>query len=75
VPANATFARRNQASLTAMGVGLLYLLVGLTTRFYLIGFVPILLAVRALRQKEQLAPVAIVVVVLVVIMSFALRVH
>jgi hypothetical protein len=73
VQANATFARRNQASLTAMGVGLLYVLVDLTAHFFLIGIVPIVLAVRAVQHKEQLAPLAVVVAVLVIVLSVIVR--
>jgi hypothetical protein len=73
VPANATFARRNQASLTAVAVGLLYVLVDVTAHFFLIGLVPILLAVRAVRQREQLAPLAVVVAVVVIVLALIIR--
>jgi hypothetical protein len=73
VPANATFARRNQASLTAMGVGLLYILADVSAHLFLIGILPILMAVRAVQRREQLAPVAVAVAVLVIIISIIVR--
>jgi hypothetical protein len=68
------FARRNSKSLTAIGVVALYIVIALSTRVVFVGVLPVLMAVRATRQKEQLAPVAIVAAVIAVAVAFlALR--
>jgi Protein of unknown function (DUF2510) len=50
----------NQASFTAIGVAALYVLVAVTTHFVLIGIVPLIASIRAVRRRERLAPLAIV---------------
>jgi hypothetical protein len=61
-PATLSFAKRNSHSLTAIGVVVLYVLLAVTTHFVLIGIVPVLLSVRAIKAKEVLAPAAVVAV-------------
>ncbi len=69
-PANMTFAQRNRHSLTAIGVVALYVLLAVTTRFVLIGIVPIMLSVRAIKAKETLAPAAVAAAVIAVLVAF-----
>jgi hypothetical protein len=70
-PANLTFAKRNRHSLTAIGVVALYVLLAVTTHFVLIGIVPVMLSIRAIKAKETLAPAAVVAAVIAVVVAFA----
>jgi hypothetical protein len=70
-PANMTFAKRNRHSLTAIGVVALYVLLAMTTHFVLIGIVPVMLSIRAIKAKETLAPVAVAAAVIAVVVAFA----
>ena len=70
-PANLTFAKRNRHSLTAIGVVTLYVLLAMTTHFVLIGIVPVMLSIRALKAKEALAPAAVLAAVVAVVVAFA----
>jgi hypothetical protein len=72
-PANVTFAQRNRHSLTAIGVVVLYVLLAVTTHFVLIGIVPVMLSVRAIKAKETLAPAAVAAAVVAVLVAFAAR--
>ncbi len=74
-PASGTFARRNQASLTAIVVGGVYLAIALTAHFVLIGIVPALMAFRAFQRRETLAPLAAIVAVAVIATSAAVIYH
>jgi hypothetical protein len=69
--ANVSFAQRNRHSLTAIGVVALYVLLAVTTHFVLIGIVPIMLSVRAVKAKETLAPAAVVAAVVAVVVAIA----
>jgi len=69
--ANLTLAQRNKHSLTAIGVVVLYVLLAVTTHFVLIGIVPIVLSVRAIKAKESLAPAAVGAAVVAVLVAFA----
>jgi hypothetical protein len=69
--ANLTLAQRNKHSLTAIGVVVLYVLLAVTTHFVLIGIVPIVLSVRAIKAKETLAPAAVAAAVVAVLVAFA----
>jgi hypothetical protein len=64
-----SFARRNQGSLTAIGVAALYVMVAVTVHFVFIGIVPAMAAVRAFRRKESLAPVAAVAAAVAIVVS------
>ena len=70
-PANLTFAKRNRHSLTAIGVVALYVLLAVTTHFVLIGIVPVMLSIRAVKAKETLAPAAVAAAVIAVVVAFA----
>jgi len=70
-PANLTFAKRNSLSLTAIGVVVLYVLLAVTTHFVLIGILPVLMSVRAIKAKETLAPAAVGAAIVAVLVAFA----
>jgi hypothetical protein len=74
-PVQQTFAQANSMSLSAVGVAAVYVLLALVTHFVLLGIVPLLLAVRALRAKERLAPVAIAAAAVVVVVSVIALTH
>ena len=61
-----TVVQRNSLSLVAVGVVTVYVLLALVTHFVLLGIFPVLLAFRAVRAKEQLAPLAIVAAVIAI---------
>lgn len=67
----ASFARRNQSSLVAIGVSVLYVLVALSSRIVFFGIVPILTSIRAFRAREALAPVALVAAIVSVVVAIA----
>ena len=69
--ANLSFAKRNQLSLTAIGVVALYILLAMTTHFVLIGILPVLMSVRAIKAKEALAPAAVGAAIIAVLVAFA----
>ncbi|HEY3925513.1 MAG TPA: DUF2510 domain-containing protein [Acidothermaceae bacterium] len=69
--ANMTFAKRNRHSLTAIAVVAAYVLLAVTTHFVLIGIVPIMLSVRAIKAKETLAPAAVIAAVIAVVVALA----
>jgi hypothetical protein len=69
--ARASFAQRNRHSLTAIGVVALYVLLAVTTHFVLIGIVPVMLSIRAIKAKETLAPAAVAAAVVAVVVAFA----
>jgi Protein of unknown function (DUF2510) len=56
-----SFARRNQRSLTAAGVAALYIIIAVTAHFVLFGIFPLILSIRAWQARETLAPLAIAV--------------
>jgi len=69
--ANVSFATRNRHSLTAIGVVALYVLLAMTTHFVLIGIVPVMLSIRAIKAEESLAPAAVAAAVIAVVVAFA----
>ena len=70
-----TFARRNQRSLTAVGVAALYVLIAVTAHVVFFGILPILFSVRAYRAREPLAPLAIAAAAVAVVVAIASLVH
>jgi hypothetical protein len=66
---------RNHFSFIALGVSAVYLAIGLATGFVLLGIVPVLMSVRAVRRKEPLSPLAVAAAVVVVVFSIAILVH
>jgi hypothetical protein len=61
----------NQYAFFTFGIAALYILLAVATHVVLIGVVPVLMAVRSLRAQERLAPVAMGVAILTVIVAFA----
>jgi hypothetical protein len=57
---SASFGQRNQASLTAIVVSIIYVVLAVTAHFVLLGIFPALMCVRAFQRKELLAPLAAV---------------
>jgi hypothetical protein len=62
---------RNQFAAMAVLVALIYLVLGMTTHFVILGIVPALLAVRSFMRKEQFAIVAAVAAVGAVVFAIA----
>jgi hypothetical protein len=69
-PAQPSFAKRNSLSLVAIAIVAVYVLLALTTRVVLLGIFPVIMAVRATRSKEQLAPIAVVAAAIAVGIAF-----
>jgi uncharacterized membrane protein YidH (DUF202 family) len=67
--------RSNQYSFTAIVVGAIYIGLALATGFVLLGFIPVLSAVRAMRAKEPLAPVAMILSVIVIVVALTTLAH
>ncbi len=65
----------NQASFTAIGVAVLYVLLAVTTHFVLIGIVPLLASIRAVRLREPLAPLAVVAAVVALVVGISAFAH
>jgi hypothetical protein len=59
----------NHYSLISVGVSALYLVLAVATHFVLIGFIPLAMALRARRAHERLAPLALVVAAVVIVIS------
>lgn len=68
-----SFARRNQASLTALVVAAIYAGIDLTSHVFILGIVPVMMAVRATRRRETMAPVAIVAAIIAVALAIIVR--
>ena len=67
--AQVSFARRNQRSLTAAGVATLYIIVALASHLVFFGILPLILSIRAWQARETLAPLAIAVTVVAILVS------
>lgn len=70
-----SFASRNQRSLTAIGVAIVYVLIAVFAHFVFIGIVPVLAAVRAVQRREPLAPFAVIAAVVAVVVSITAFAH
>ncbi len=68
------FRYRNAISLSAIGLTLVYVAIAFVVHFLILGFVPALVAVRALRRREPLARLAILVAVIPFVLFFV-RLH
>ena len=55
-----SFYRRNRYSVMALGFAFLYLVLAFGAHFVVIGIVPVLMAFRAFRARERMAPLAAV---------------
>ena len=69
--AGQTFWGRNRMSLTALVVAAIYIGIAVATRFVLFGIVPLLMSMRAVRAREQLAPLAVVAAILTIVVAVA----
>jgi hypothetical protein len=65
-----TFAKQNSASLKAIVVVAVYVVLAVATHIVFIGIFPVLLAFRAVQRREQLAPVAVIAAILAVAVAF-----
>ncbi len=63
------FTDLNRESLVAIGFAAAYLLIAQFAGIVLLGIVPIMAGVRALQQREPLAPLAMVVAVVAVVIG------
>jgi hypothetical protein len=59
-PGGSTFGRRNQASLTAIIVSTIYVVIAITSNIAFFGIFPAFTCFRAFQRREKLAPVAAV---------------
>jgi len=66
---------RNRQSFAAIALAVIYIALSLISHVTLFGILPILIATRALRSKEQLAPVAMAASILVAVLGFAVLAH
>jgi hypothetical protein len=65
-----SFAKQNSLSLTAIGVVALYVVIAMSSHVVLLGIFPVMLSVRAISRKEQLAPVAVIAAIVAVVVAF-----
>jgi len=70
-PANLSFAKQNSFSLIAIGVAAAYILIAMTAHIVLIGVIPIMVSIRAFKNRERLAPIALIAAILAVVFAFA----
>jgi hypothetical protein len=61
--------RDNHYAYVTLGFAALYIVLAVMTHVVLIGVVPVLMAVRSLRARESLAPIAMGVAVIAVVVS------
>jgi hypothetical protein len=66
-----SFAKQNSLSFTVMGVVALYILLAMSTHIVVLGILPVVLSVRAVRRREPLAPVAVIAAIVAVGVAFA----
>jgi hypothetical protein len=69
--AGSTFARRNQASLTATAATVVYVVLALSTHIVALGILPAIMCMRAFQRKEPLAPLALLAAVVAIGMAVA----
>ena len=61
----------NKFSFTAMAVAAAYILLAVTTHFVILGIIPLAMAIRAMNRKEQLAPIALAVAIMALVIGIA----
>jgi hypothetical protein len=64
-----SFGRRNQRSLTAAGVATVYIVVAVVSHLVFFGIFPLILSIRAWQARETLAPLAIALTVVAILIS------
>jgi hypothetical protein len=65
-----TFAKQNSASVKAIAVVAIYVVLAVATHIVFIGIFPVLLAFRAVQRREQLAPVAVIAAIIAIAVAF-----
>jgi Protein of unknown function (DUF2510) len=66
----ASFAKQNSLSLTAIGVVAFYILIAMSSHIVFLGIFPVMLSVRAVNRKESLAPVAVIAAIVAIGVAF-----
>jgi hypothetical protein len=66
-----SYVKQNSLSFTVMGVVAVYILLAMSTHIVVLGILPVVLSVRAVRQREALAPVAVIAAIVAVLVAFA----
>ena len=74
-PAEKSFTQGNAAAFGAIGFSVLYLVLAALTHIVFIGILPVVLAIRALQQRETLAPVALAAAVVAVVVGLTVLAH
>jgi hypothetical protein len=64
------FHYRNRASVTAIGMALVYMAIVFVVHIAILGIFPVIAAVGAMRRREPLAPLAIVISVIPLVLVF-----
>lgn len=70
-----TMFQRNRTTLTTLAVVAVYLALAMSTGIVLLGIFPVMLGIRALQRKEQLAPLAILAAAGAVVFSLSVIAH
>jgi len=65
----------NQASFTAIGVAALYVVIAVAMHFVLIGILPLMASIRAVRRREPLAPLAVMAAVVALVIGISAFAH
>ncbi len=74
-PVQRSVVQANSVSLTALALVAAYLVLALLTHFVLIGILPVVLAARAYRNRERLAPLAIAGAAVTVVVAVIVLAH
>jgi hypothetical protein len=64
-----SFWSRNRHSVTAIVISAIYVAIALATGFVLLGIVPLFASIRAVRFREQLAPLAVIAAIVTIVVS------
>jgi hypothetical protein len=73
--ATPTMWQRNKTSATVLVVVAVYLVLAATTGIVLLGIMPVMMSITAIRRREPLAVVAVIAAALAVIMAFGALAH
>ena len=65
----------NSTTFTAIAVAIAYIILAQATGIVLIGFVPVMLSIRAFERRERLAPVGITAAAIAVVFSLSTLSH
>ncbi|HTW12764.1 MAG TPA: hypothetical protein VME01_08480 [Solirubrobacteraceae bacterium] len=70
-----TLLQRNRLSFIAIAVVAAYVAIAMTTRFVVLGILPVMLSVRAFRRGEMLAPLALAGAAVAVVVAIVTLSH